>query len=1367
MKKIIVLFALLLGSIISIAQPVTQRGTTSVTVQDARLFAQYNFRPPVFPDTTSANTQIGLDSCGALIFSRDINAYYYRACSPKRWVRVASGGSTSDSAYLSYRPLTDTTFLLCRLGGTRCDTIKLNGKGVTQAWLLGGNTSPSSNNLGTISTTDVNIITNDVARMKIAGNGINRSAAARNRYLMIDTSTRYLFYGDESDTTAWKLAGNSNAIAGSSFVGTTNNVPLEFRIKNVKSGIIDSTNKNVGLGFNTLKLNTPNGGSVGTFNVAVGHNALSKDTFGFQNVAVGGAAMGTLTTNAQRNVAIGYAAMNQNRTPSYNVAVGWGALPRDYYGSANVAIGADVANFLPPSVGDTMRYNTMVGYASAYTKKAGTNNVFLGDSTGALNQDGSRNVFIGSKAGKNETGSDKLYIANSSVTVPLIKGDFADSTLIINGMLAVGSTNKPDSTLDVKGSVRILGLLPSNNASDSMLIIKNDGGVALRTVPTGTIFSLSQGYGIANSPNPITSTGTITTDTSVSGLSGKYLRIVDTTNKFVNNVTKLNDSTITIFKGNTSTNIVLPPSVVYTENPIMSRTSGDSNIIYFNADTANVWRGGGGGSQNLQQVTDLGNTTTNALIVDDALAQVTKIGLTDYLNNLVYPFRYSNVFGAAFDLKDDLSGFPPFLNGYSSTFGDAFYKMGIESNKAILQVDGGSNTNNSSIKLTENELRFSEGGNVTSIKTNPSGNSASYFLPMNVGVDQTLLADAPNDGSKYARQNGTWVSFTTGGGTGTVTDISQGYGIIASPTNPITTSGTIDVDTTTSGLSGKYLRIVDTTDKWVNNISRTLGKDSIIFFIGSTRYAIKDSSGGQNLQQVTDKGATTSNNILISDGATQSVLYKYNSIEFRSNAIEPNPTQTLYPSQYYFTQKDTLPTGSGVLALSVNGVKADSSGNITMSTTGGGIAHGTATGTDTYAVTIAGVASYADGDSYLVRFTNGNTTGATLNINSIGAVTLYRNNDGAIIGGDITSGGEMLCIYNSTLGGFQLIGTSPNTLLAYITNAETTTITKGQVVYAFGGTGDRMTVKLASNSGDATSAQTVGVVLSTSIAANQKGLIVVQGLLDGLSILPTATYADGDPLYLGSTAGSITNVKPSAPSHLVYLGNVTTASNGSAGRWYVRIQNGYELQELHNVALTTPPNNNDGLFYETSTSLWKNKSIATVLGYTPIAPADTSVFQRKSISANTIMANNTASPANVTAQAFYDVAEQAMSNTITFGGVAPTTLTSANYSWSQIGKTVTVQFNAIYTTSGTSVTGLFFTLPSDMPAPLVPTGWTGASAYLYTGAAATYTTATGINGNVATSYIRRNAANTAFELGYVGTGVTARGFKFTLIYKAQ
>lgn len=259
---------------------------------------------------------------------------------------------------------------------------------------------------------------------------------------------------------------------------------------------------------------------------------------------------------------------------------------------------------------------------------------------------------------------------------------------------------------------------------------------------------------------------------------------------------------------------------------------------------------------------------------------------------------------------------------------------------------------------------------------------------------------------------------------------------------------------------------------------------------------------------------------------------------------------------------------------------------------GSGIPKGTTSGTDTYTTTISGVTAYNDGDAYLIRFSIGNTTGATLNINSLGAKDLYRNNNGALIGGDIVDGAEMFCIYNTTLNGFQVIGTAPNTLLAYVTNADSVTITRGQPVYAFGGTGDRLTVKLAYNTTDATSAQTVGLVVSTSIAANQKGLIMVNGLLDGLSILPTSTFADGDAIYLGATAGTITNVKPTAPNHLVYLGFCTTASAGAAGRMYVRVQNGYELQELHNVAISSPTNGQT-LTYNSTSGLWENSTPST------------------------------------------------------------------------------------------------------------------------------------------------------------------------------
>jgi len=80
----------------------------------------------------------------------------------------------------------------------------------------------------------------------------------------------------------------------------------------------------------------------------------------------------------------------------------------------------------------------------------------------------------------------------------------------------------------------------------------------------------------------------------------------------------------------------------------------------------------------------------------------------------------------------------------------------------------------------------------------------------------------------------------------------------------------------------------------------------------------------------------------------------------------------------------------------------------------------------------------------------------------------------------------------------------------------------------------------------------------------------------------------------------------------VYLGNVTTASNGSAGRWYVRVQNGYELDELHNVQARTPTYK-DTLWYDNTASpaQWKTASISTILGYTPLSGTGTTNYVSK------------------------------------------------------------------------------------------------------------------------------------------------------------
>ena len=171
-------------------------------------------------------------------------------------------------------------------------------------------------------------------------------------------------------------------------------------------------------------------------------------------------------------------------------------------------------------------------------------------------------------------------------------------------------------------------------------------------------------------------------------------------------------------------------------------------------------------------------------------------------------------------------------------------------------------------------------------------------------------------------------------------------------------------------------------------------------------------------------------------------------------------------------------------------------------------------------------------------------------------------------------------------------------------NATGSTLRKGTIIYILGSTGNRPNFVKAQANSEATSAGTFGVIVN-DIANNTDGNCCVLGYLDTLDTRTTATYpfttdtlADGDTIYLSpTTAGYITNVKPLAPNHLVYLGKVTRTSPTN-GTIIYRIQNGYELEELHNVAISSVANN-EILTFESSTSLWKNKTVVSALGFTP------------------------------------------------------------------------------------------------------------------------------------------------------------------------
>lgn len=176
---------------------------------------------------------------------------------------------------------------------------------------------------------------------------------------------------------------------------------------------------------------------------------------------------------------------------------------------------------------------------------------------------------------------------------------------------------------------------------------------------------------------------------------------------------------------------------------------------------------------------------------------------------------------------------------------------------------------------------------------------------------------------------------------------------------------------------------------------------------------------------------------------------------------------------------------------------------------------------------------------------------------------------------------------------FPVAGQS-GTLVREVRNTTGSTLTKGTIVYINGATGNKPTVAKAIATGDSTSAQTFGM-LQADLANNANGYVVCIGDIVGLD---TSAITEGTQLYLSSTtAGTYTTTKQVAPAHLVYIG-VITRSHPTQGQIEVKIQNGYELDEIHDVLITSKANN-DLLTYESSSSLWKNKSISTILGYTP------------------------------------------------------------------------------------------------------------------------------------------------------------------------
>ena len=166
------------------------------------------------------------------------------------------------------------------------------------------------------------------------------------------------------------------------------------------------------------------------------------------------------------------------------------------------------------------------------------------------------------------------------------------------------------------------------------------------------------------------------------------------------------------------------------------------------------------------------------------------------------------------------------------------------------------------------------------------------------------------------------------------------------------------------------------------------------------------------------------------------------------------------------------------------------------------------------------------------------------------------------------------------------VAASTTNMICYVRNSTGATLTKGTAVYISGATGQNPTVSKALATSDATSAQTLGL-MTADLANNTNGYVTVIGLITNID---TSAYTDGAQLYLsGTTAGTLTATKPYAPTHLVYVAVVEHA-HSTQGKLFVKVQNGYELDEIHNVSAQSP-SNGQTILYNATTSLWEKANL--------------------------------------------------------------------------------------------------------------------------------------------------------------------------------
>jgi trimeric autotransporter adhesin len=290
---------------------------------------------------------------------------------------------------------------------------------------------------------------------------------------------------------SWNITGNAGTSSTTNFLGTTDNVPLSFRVNNINAGKIDHILQNTLFGYfsgNSLAAGAINntglgqyslfGTTTGTANTAIGSSSLFTNTTGSGNTSIGFATLNSNTTG-NNSVAIGNAAMYKNTTGLDNVGIGNGSLYSNATGNYNIGIGS--GSLFTNTTGSQ---NTGLGYGALYSSTTSNNNVAMGYGAMFSISTGAQNVSLGSGALYNITTGSNNSILGSNTGMGITTG--VNNTIIganvtalpaalsNNIIIADGNGNRRIN-VDATGNVGIGTNAPANKLEITQGTAGNSG----------------------------------------------------------------------------------------------------------------------------------------------------------------------------------------------------------------------------------------------------------------------------------------------------------------------------------------------------------------------------------------------------------------------------------------------------------------------------------------------------------------------------------------------------------------------------------------------------------------------------------------------------------------------------------------------------------------------------------------------------------------------------------------------------------------------------------------------------------------------------------------------------------------------------